>query len=77
MICTTCRAAHRKPHGSPLAHYCDACGFPLSATGESIRDPRAAFVVAAAANIEARVLKPTPLDLGEVLTEMVRIVERR
>jgi hypothetical protein len=45
LICASCCAAKRKPEGSPVPHYCDACGFLLTSTGERIVQPGSAALV--------------------------------
>ncbi len=47
MICKSCVESDRpRSKGSHYEHFCEACGFALTETGDRIRSPQAAMLVA-------------------------------
>lgn len=50
--CSGCKEASRAARGSPVPHYCDACGYPLSASGAPIRQAMTQVIVGHARIVE-------------------------
>ncbi len=46
MICATCIAANRPAKGTPLPHFCEACGWALVGPNRVRPSPEPAFLLA-------------------------------
>lgn len=68
MKCGTCAQKNYPPKGSPAPGYCDACGWALGATGDTIKPAKAQVVVGQALILEAH----NKIGTGDALANLRR-----
>jgi hypothetical protein len=65
MICKPCKAVGAKPHGSPVPHYCDACGFALTQDGQPVGRTASACLIRAEVEVKQAALHGEDLGNGQ------------